>query len=228
MRRLVIKDTKTIRKRIYEHLREQLLNGEIAPLEHLIEAKIAKEIGTSRTPVREALHSLELEGLIESIPRVGYVVKPIKEAEVEEICEIRMAIEGIAVRWAMEKAKEKLIHGLRENIAASGESVSGGNVKGFVELDAQFHETISKLSGSKRLLELAQTLRRHMLRYRIQSIYSAENVLRAINGHKGILRAIEKGDLGEVNKAIRNHMEQVKKDVLRYAFKETPKGKREV
>jgi DNA-binding GntR family transcriptional regulator len=154
------------------------------------------------------------------------VVKPIKEAEVEEICEIRMAIEGIAVRWAMEKAKEKLIHGLRENIAASGESVSGGNVKGFVELDAQFHETISKLSGSKRLLELAQTLRRHMLRYRIQSIYSAENVLRAINGHKGILRAIEKGDLGEVNKAIRNHMEQVKKDVLRYAFKETPKGKR--
>lgn len=104
MPRLVIKDTKTIRKRIYEHLREQLLNGEIAPPEHLIEAKIAKELGTSRTPVREALHSLELEGLIESIPRVGYVVKPISEEEVEEICEIRMAIEGVAVRWAMEKA----------------------------------------------------------------------------------------------------------------------------
>src|SRR5512139_1624509 len=98
MRRLVIKDTKTIRRRIYEHLREQLLNGEIPPGQHLIEAKVAKDLGTSRTPVREALHSLELEGLIESIPRVGYIVKPTSEQEVEEICEIRMAIEGVAIR----------------------------------------------------------------------------------------------------------------------------------
>jgi len=226
MRRLVIKNTKTIRKRIYEHLREQLLNGEIAPLEHLIEAKIAKEIGTSRTPVREALHSLELEGLIESIPRVGYVVKPINEQEVGEICEIRMAIEGVAARWAIEKAHKKLIEELKKNISISDEKVSKGDVKAFVDMDAQFHEIIARFSGSKRLRELAQTLRRHMLRYRIQSIYSFDNVLRAIEGHKGILRAIEKRSLEEVNKAIRYHMEQSKRDILRYAFKETPKGKR--
>jgi DNA-binding GntR family transcriptional regulator len=67
-----------------------------------------------------------------------------------------------------------------------------------------------------------------MLRYRIQSIYSVDNVLRAIDGHKGILRAIGKRSLEEVNKAIRYHMEQSKRDILRYAFKETPKGKREV
>lgn len=226
MHRLVIKDTKTIRKRIYEHLREQLLNGEIAPLEHLIEAKIAKEIGTSRTPVREALHSLELEGLIESIPRVGYVVKPINEQEVGEICEIRMAIEGVAARWAMEKAHKKLIEELKKNISISDEKVSKGDVKAFVDMDAQFHEIISKFSGSKRLRELAQTLRRHMLRYRIQSIYSVDNVLRAIDGHKGILRAIGKRNLEEVNRAIQHHMEQSKRDILRYAFKEIPKEKR--
>ena len=222
MPRLVIKDTKTIRKRIYEHLREQLLNGEIAPPEHLIEAKIAKELGTSRTPVREALHSLELEGLIESIPRVGYVVKAISEEEVEEICEIRMAIEGVAVRWAMEKAYQKLVEELKKNISISDAKVSKGDAKAFIDLDARFHEIISKFSGSKRLLELAQTLRRHMLRYRIQSIYSIDNVLRAIDGHKGILRAIEKRNLEEVNQAIRHHMEQSKSDILRYAFKEAP------
>ena len=226
MRRLVIKDSKTIRRRIYEYLREQLLNGEIAPPEHLIEAKIANELGTSRTPVREALHSLELEGLIESIPRVGYVVKAISEEEVEEICEIRMAIEGVAVRWAMEKAYKKLVEELEKNISIAEEKVSKGNVRAFVDMDAQFHEIISKFSGSKRLLELAQTLRRHMLRYRIQSIYSIDNVLRAIDGHKGILRAIEKRNLEEVNQAIRHHMEQSKSDILRYAFKETPRGKR--
>ena len=226
MRRLVIKDTKTIRRKIYEHLREQLLSGEIQPHQHLIEAKIAQDIGTSRTPVREALHSLELEGLIESIPRVGYVVKPTSEQEVEEICEIRMAIEGVAVRWAMEKAYKKLVEELKKNISISDEKVSKGDVQAFVDMDAQFHEIISKFSGSKRLRELAQTLRRHMLRYRIQSIYSVDNVLRAIDGHKGILRAIGKRNLEEVNRAIQHHMEQSKRDILRYAFKETPKGKR--
>jgi DNA-binding GntR family transcriptional regulator len=194
----------------------------------MIEAKIAKELGTSRTPVREALHSLELEGLIEAIPRVGYVVKAISEQEVEEICEIRMAIEGVAVRWAMEKAHKKLVEELKKNISLSDEKVSKGEVKAFVGMDARFHQIIARFSGSKRLRELAQTLRRHMLRYRIQSIYSVDNVLRAIEGHKGILRAIEKRSLEEVNKAIRYHMEQSKRDILRYAFKETPKGKREV
>ena len=171
--------------------------------------------------MREALHSLELEGLIESIPRVGYVVKPISEEEVEEICEIRAAIEGLGARWAMEKAHKKLVEELKKNISLSDERVSKGDVRAFVDMDAQFHEIISKFSGSRRLLELAQTLRRHMLRYRIQSIYSVDNVLRAIDGHKGILRAIEKRNLEEVNKAIEHHMQQSKRDILRYAFKES-------
>jgi len=223
MRRLVIKDTKTIRRRIYDFLREQLLSGEIQPHQHLIEAKIAQDLGTSRTPVREALHSLELEGLIESIPRVGYVVKPISEQEVEEICEIRAAIEGVAARWAMDKSTQKLIEDLKKNISISEEKAAQGDPKAFVELDAQFHEIIARLSGSKRLQELGQTLRRHMLRYRMQSIYLIDNVLRAIQGHKTILEAIEKGDLEGVNRAIKCHLEQSKKDILRYAFKETTK-----
>jgi DNA-binding GntR family transcriptional regulator len=224
VRRLIIKNTKSIRRKIYDHLREQLLNGEIPPHEHLVEAKIAKEIGTSRTPIREALHSLELEGLIESIPRVGYVVKTINEDEVDEICEIRAAIEGVGACWAMEKSPQRLIEDLRKNISVSEEKAAQGDPKAFVELDAQFHEIIARYSGSKRLEELGQTLRRHMLRYRIQSIYLTENVSRAIQGHKGILEAIEKGHLEEVNKAIKVHLEQSKKDILRYAFKEETEG----
>jgi len=220
MRKFIIKSTKSIRRKIYDHLREQLLSGKIPARQHLIETKIAKEIGTSRTPVREALHNLELEGLIESIPRVGYVVKAINEAEVEEICEIRTAIEEVAARWAMAKSPQRLIEDLRKNISVSEEKVVHGDPKTFIDLDAQFHEIIARQSGSKRLQELGQTLRRHMLRYRLQSIYLMNNVLRAIDGHKTILEAIEKGDLEEVNRAIKSHLEQSKKDILRYAFKE--------
>jgi DNA-binding GntR family transcriptional regulator len=226
LRRLIIKNTRSIRQRIYDHLREQVLKGEIPPYQHLIETKIAKEIRASRTPVREALHSLELEGLIESIPRVGYVVKPINEAEVEEICEIRKAVEEIAARWAMGKAPQKLIEELKKNISVSEEMAAHGDPKKFIDLDAQYHEIIAKLSGSKRLQELAQTLRRHMLRYRIQSIYLRDNVLRAIDGHKGILEAIERGDLEEVNGAIERHLEQSKEDILRYAPKQKAESRK--
>ncbi|MGB9628105.1 MAG: GntR family transcriptional regulator [Thermodesulfobacteriota bacterium] len=76
MRRWVVKKSKTIRSKVYKYIREQLLSGQIPPHQHLIEARIAKEIGTSRTPVRDALHSLELEGLIESIPKWGMWLSP--------------------------------------------------------------------------------------------------------------------------------------------------------
>jgi len=222
VRRLIIRNNKTIRKRIYDHIREQLLYGEIPPNHHLIEAKIAREIGTSRTPVREALHSLELEGLIESVPRVGYVVKPVSEEEVEEICAIRIVIEALALRWAMQKAYGRLVEELRENTSLQEEKISRGDFIGFIELDAQFHEIITRHSGSKRLLELAQTLRQHMWRYRIRSMYTTDNALEAMEGHKGILEAIEKNDLEEVNKALVYHLERSREAIVRYTFRHTP------
>jgi DNA-binding GntR family transcriptional regulator len=224
MKKLVIKDATTIRRKVHLYLREQILSGEIGPLQRLIEAKIAKEIGTSRTPVREALHNLEMEGLLESIPRVGYKVRTLSDREVDEICQIRTAIETLAAGWAIEKDHKKLVNNLRKNIAAMEQRAARGEVRAFVDYDAQFHEIIAGLSGSRRLLELAQTLRRHMVNYRVQSIYAADNVLRAIRGHKAILAAIEKQDQEAVLEAIKHHLEQSKKDILLYAFKEHGEG----
>ncbi len=219
-KKLVITDSPTIRKKVYRHVREQILSGEIGPNERLIEAKIAADIGTSRTPVREALHSLEIEGLVESLPRIGYIVKAISDQEVIELWEIRFLIEGLAARWAMDKAKDKLVRELTKNIEASEKLVAGGDVTNIAEMDAQFHEIIARLSGGKRLLELSQTLRRHALRYRIESMYLPDTALRAIEGHRAILAAIESGDPEVVTAALRRHLDQSKADTLRYAFKE--------
>jgi DNA-binding GntR family transcriptional regulator len=231
MKKLMIKKNPAIRKTVYYHIREQILNGVIGPNERLTEAKLAKEIGTSRTPVREALHSLELEKFIKSISSVGYVVLPISEEDVEQMCEIRGLIEGLAATWAIRKAHKKLVKELAKNIAASEKAIARGDVQAFMDLDGQFHETIAKLSGSDRLLEFAQTLRRHMLRYRAQTIYlsvslkdngSRDQFLRAIEGHKRILEAIKTADnVSGVNDAIRCHLEQSKQDILSYALRES-------
>jgi len=220
MRKLIIKKDKTIRQKVYHHIREEILKGAIAPRERLIEAKIAGQIGTSRTPVREALHNLELEKLVVSIPRVGYVVRGMDMEEVEQICEIRAAIEGLAIAWATARQRDRLIEALKKNIGNQKKRIAKGDLNGYVELDAQFHDIIARLAGSDRLLELTQTLRRHMLRYRIQCIYMTETAERSMHGHERIVAAIEKGDPQEVSAAVRTHLIQARDDILYYVFRE--------
>ena len=164
---------------------------------------------------------LEMEGLLESIPRVGYRVKQIEWDEVEEICEIRKVNETLAARWAIERITPKELQALEKNLVMSEATLKKGNPKAFVERDAEFHEILVRASGSKRLLELCQLLRRHMLRYRIESIFSEENVIRAIDGHKGIVAPLKQGDVDGVETAIQQHLEQSKRDIRRYAFPES-------
>lgn len=218
MRRLVIKNSDTIRKKVYHHIREKILGGELLPGERLIETRLAQEMGTSRTPVREALHSLELEKLIKAIPRVGYVVEGMSEKELGQICEIRSAIETLAVSWAIEKSHKKLSNDLAKNVARQEEALHNNNLQGYVELDAQFHDIIAKLSGSDRLIELVQTLRRHMLRYRTHVVYAFDTALRSVAGHRRIVHAISNGDRDMAIEALKVHLNQAKEDILRYVF----------
>ncbi len=220
MTRFVIKESDTIRKKVYHYIREKILRGDIPPGERLVETRLAQEIGTSRTPVREAFHSLELEKLIKSIPRVGYVVEGMSEQELEQICEIRVVIEALAVRWAMKKSQTKLARHLAKNVAKQEEAINERDLQGFVELDAQFHDTIAKLSGSDRLLELVQTLRRHMLRYRAHVVYAVPTAVRSIEAHRGVAQAVEASDPDLTVELLQRHIQESKEDILKYVLHE--------
>jgi DNA-binding GntR family transcriptional regulator len=203
-----------------------VLTGAIQAGDRLVESDLAKSVGTSRTPVREALHSLEREGLLESIPRVGYVVTTISEGEVSELSGIRFALEDLALRWAFEKNRQKLIGDLRENVKRSEALLASGDVKSFVEMDAQFHQIISEKADSKHLSEITQSIRRHMLRYRIQSIYSMDNVQRAVAGHRSVFEALSHGDIRKALDALQAHIERSRKDILVFGFKNRGNNRR--
>lgn len=211
--RVRIKDPVSIREKVYEVIRNDILNGRIPAGERLIENKLAEEIHTSRTPVREALHMLEREGLLESIPRVGYRVKQIRWDEVEEVCEIRAVNETLAARWAMDRLTRQELLALEENLALSEREVKAGNPQAFVELDAEFHEILARASGSGRLLELCQLLRRHMLRYRVESLLMTDTALRAMAGHRRILECLRSKDRKGIEAAIREHLEFAKRSI---------------
>lgn len=220
MKRIKLSQVESIRRKVYKKIKDMILTGELSQNERIYEEKIAKMIGVSRTPVREALHALEHEGLLISKPRSGYIVKPLRREEVYEICEIRKVVEGLALVWAVKRNRERLIMELKKNVEMCEKKLKNDDVKFFVDLDARFHATIAKLSGSERLLELATTLRRHMLRYRIQSIYVKDNVQRAIEGHKSIIKAIEDGSEEKLVEALHTHIDKSREDILRYAFSE--------
>jgi DNA-binding GntR family transcriptional regulator len=220
MKKLIIRPSKTIREKVYEYLREGILNGRINPGDRLVESDLANRIGTSRTPVREALHTLEREGLVESLHRVGYIVRPISELEVSELCEIRLSLEALALRWALNKDPDRLAQAMRENLSLCEQRMADGDLKAFVEMDAQFHDLISRTADSSRLMEMTNSIRRYMLRYRIHSIYSEDNVRRAIAGHKAVLNAVENGDKKAAQRALQAHIRQSKKDILYFGFKD--------
>ena len=219
MKRLIkIKETIPIRNQVLNQLRTFILTSKIPSGDRLYEERLAAEIGSSRTPVREALHVLEREGLVESIPRVGYVVKGLDREEFDEIVEIRKAIECLAAVWAVQRFSDLFLNNLRGNIKKSEALLARGQVKGFIDLDAKFHELIAKASGRKRIYEMSQNLRSYMLFYRIISSDEMGVAQRAVAAHRRIAEAIQGRDEEEVRQAVISHLNQVKKDVLTYSF----------
>ena len=226
-RRLRVKIDKpvSIREKVYRVIREDILTGRFKPGERMVETRLAEQIKTSRTPVREALHMLEREGLLESIPRVGYRVRDLRWDEVEEICEIRKANEILAARWAMKRINPGELQALEENLSVSELEARQGNPKSFVERDAEFHDILVRASGSNRLVELCDQLRRHMLRYRIESLYLVETALEAIAGHRRIVECIRAGDEAGIAPAVREHLDFAKGSVREHAFEKRRKSK---
>lgn len=213
-----IETTGLIREKVYRHLRDEICHGRIKPGERMRESRLSEQIGTSRTPVREALHLLERDGLLVSIPRVGYQVKEVSWDEVEEIVQIRIVNETLALRWAIQRMDEVRFKALEDNISKTEAALLAGQAERMVEFDAEFHEILVRTSGSDRLLDLCRTLRRHMLRYRVGSLSHPEVAMRALEGHKRILARIADNDYRGGKKVLREHLEISKRDIRRTKF----------
>jgi len=203
---LVIEHPSSIRKQVYEHLRDQILTNRIEPGSRLVEAQIAKALGVSRTPVREAVHLLEKDGFIDSIPRVGYRVKTLVMDELDEIFEIRKVNELLACGWAVRKITLKSIKALGENIKMTQLALRRNQPELFMDLDQEFHEILVLASGSQHLTNLCQQLKRLISRYRMESIEDMDIVETALKGHISILDALKRKDENGLKSALERHL----------------------
>jgi DNA-binding GntR family transcriptional regulator len=188
-------DHRTLWQRVHEHLREEIISGRLAPGTELQEVALARSLGVSRGPVREALGRLATEGLVAIRPRRGAVVRALSNEEFIEAYQVREALEMMAVRLAVPRlTAEDLVamEGLIDEMASRGEAE---DVQGFFEANTEFHERFFQIAGNRMLSELYRQVRGQIDRHRLRSLELRGNLRRSIEEHRAILWAARTGDI---------------------------------
>lgn len=201
-----VTDKYSLRGRVFNRIREDILSGKYSENEELKEVTIGNELGVSRTPVREALRQLELEGLVNIIPNKGAYVTGISQKDIHDIYVIRSYLEGLAANWACSTMTDEQIDALEENIYLSEFHVRKGHYEQIVELDSQFHETIYKASGSKILEHQLSTYHHYVERIRKVSLGMEERARKSNEEHAAILEAIKGRDKKLAEKLAHAHI----------------------
>lgn len=194
-------DKYTLRGRVYNSIREKILSGYYKENEELKETAVAAELGVSRTPVREALRQLELEGLVSIIPNKGAYVTGITKKDIHDIYIIRSYLEGLCAKWACENITDEEIEALEEVMYLSDFHARRGHYDMMVELDNKFHELIYKASGSKILEHVLSDFHQYVERVRKITLSMPYRAEKSSKEHAAIVEAIKKRD-GELAEAL--------------------------
>lgn len=199
-------DNYSLSSRVFHTIRENILSGQYKADEELKEKSIGEELGVSRTPVREALRQLELEGLVTIIPNKGAYVVGISQKDIRDIYEIRSRLEGLCARWAAEHITKEQLDELEENIYLSDFHSSKGNSEQVVELDNRFHEILYNASGSKELRHILVDFHHYVQRVRKITLATQERAVSSNDEHRKIVEALKAHDADLAENLANAHM----------------------
>ncbi|MCR5776017.1 MAG: GntR family transcriptional regulator [Lachnospiraceae bacterium] len=207
-------DKFSLRGRVYKDLREDILNGKYKKGDELKEVAIGESYGVSRTPVRDAFHQLELEGLIRIVPNKGAIVEGISAKDVFDIYEIRSRLEGLAARWACEHITEAQMDEMEEVLYMSEFHARRSHFDKVTELDSQFHELLYAASGSKRLELLLDDYHQYQHSIRRLSLAASERGKISNDEHKAIAKAIRENKPDEAERMAHEHIMKALQNAL--------------
>jgi DNA-binding GntR family transcriptional regulator len=201
--------------RVFNRIENDILNGIYQPGDSLIETKLSEELGVSRTPIREAIRQLELEGLAQSIPNKGSIVKGISAQDIDDIYTIRMMVEGLAARWTAEKITDEELKELKETIELEEFYTQKNDPLHILKFDSKFHEIIFKASKSMTLMHTLSTFHHYVQRSRNISLESPCRAKEALEEHKAILQAIMERDAENAEKRMTQHVKNASVNLIR-------------
>ncbi|MDO5417131.1 MAG: GntR family transcriptional regulator [Lachnospiraceae bacterium] len=196
-----------LRDVVFNTLRQAILKGELEPGERLMEIQLAERLGVSRTPIREAIRKLELEGLVLMIPRKGAEVAKISEKCLREVLEVRRSLDELAIELTCQRITEEEIQELEAAEAAFAEAIRHGDAMEIAESDEHYHDVIYQATGNSRLVQILSNLREQMYRYRLEYIKDSDKRQVLVVEHEHILRAIRNRNIADAKSAIREHID---------------------
>ncbi len=204
----------SIADQVFEVLELNILSGQYERGELLTEIKLSEQLGVSRTPIREALRRLEQEHIIESTSK-GVKVIGISREDIADICAIRLRLEGLAARWAAERADESGIAQLKEIVELQEFYTQKEDPDSIKNADSRFHQTIYALCGSNCMRDTLEPLHRKLLKYRRVSVSRQSRAQKSLEEHRAIYQAIADHDGEKAERLTVLHVENARDSILK-------------
>ncbi|MDK2801702.1 MAG: hypothetical protein PWP27_2483 [Clostridiales bacterium] len=189
-----LNDYKPLRDVIFNTLRQAIIMGELKPGERLMEIQLAEKMGVSRTPVREAIRKLELEGLVVMIPRKGAHVAELSIKDIMDVLEVRSSLDGLASALAAKRITKDELKELKNIVNQFAQYIEKNNVQGLIKKDVEFHEMIYRASRNEKLIQISTNLKEQIHRFRVVYLKDYSSPSELMKEHSNIYQAIEKQD----------------------------------
>lgn len=204
-----LNEYKPLRDIVFESLRKAIMNGDLKPGERLMEIQLAQKLGVSRTPVREAIRKLELEGLVIMVARKGAYVADLSLNDIMDVLEVRASLEGLGAYLAAQKMTDQDLKNLKEKADYFEEAVKAGDREHMIEGDAKLHEIIFKAASNTALQSIVDSLREQVQRFRVTYIRTTQNPKDIVAEHKVLVEAILARDAKAARKAAEAHIKKM-------------------
>ena len=196
-----------LRDVVFNTLRKAILRGELKPGERLMEIQLANKLGVSRTPIREAIRKLELEGLVLMIPRKGAEVAQITEKNMQDVLEVRKALEELSVQLACERITPEQVEEMKMAAEDFRKVLKSGDVTKIAEADVKFHDIIFAATNNQRLITLLNNLREQMYRFRVEYLKQKECYPQLLEEHDKLITLISGGEVEEACELMGCHID---------------------
>ena len=206
---------KPLRELVCEKIRQAITTGIFKSGERLMEIQLAEEMGVSRTPVREAIRKLELEGFVVMIPRRGTYVADISIKDITEVYEIRTALDVLAAGLAAERISDEELEEMQRLLVEIGQHIEEGNIDKIVETDTAFHDVLYQASRNERLVNIISNLREQITTLRGRSMHYPGRLTNTLEEHRAIVDSMAQRDVEKAKKAVRDHMENAEHTLLK-------------
>lgn len=198
----------------YTAIRDDILAGRFAPSGRLVQDDVARRLGISRTPVREAITRLEHEGLVRLIPRRGAVVHRLTPQDILDIYEVREDLERLAVRLAARDGRAYEVRTLRQ-LVRKMERVGPTRVTEYYRLNRAFHLGLAAAAGNTTLTGVLESLWDQATNFQMFTMYSTEELRRLVTPHAELVDVAERGDAAEMEQAVSRHIAEARANLLR-------------